>query len=133
MKTIIVVGALLFLVSPAFAENKELDRKQIFELKTTCSQAADRYEKKEIAPLRKSKMVSLISVSNAYSVRLNTCLVKQTNVYSDTSSAVIVTDVLNNKTIAFCGSTSDSLNRVEDHIPKSLDECLERVRQLMSE
>lgn len=106
MKTIIVIGALLLLVSPALAGNTELDRKEIYELKEKCSQSAKSYEKENIDPLRRAYKDVTMFVTSAYNVRLNACLVLQTNSYKDGDIVVTVTDILDNRVIEACQKKS---------------------------
>ncbi len=134
--------ALLLLIGPALAGNKELDRKQIYELKEKCRQSAERYEREVINPLRSKG--AIISVENAYNARLNTCLIEQTNTYiEDLPKGVVkgyvfitVTDILTSKPIASCATDTPGIplrNYVEGYFPTSWDECSGRIKQLMNE
>jgi hypothetical protein len=133
MKTIIVIAALLLLVSPSFAGNKELDRKQIYELKEKCHQAAERYVERETATV--SQYYTVEEVSQNYNSRLNSCLVKETNRYPDKSTVVIVIDIMTNTSIAVCGgkTTDGEASLVEGKFFKSRKECERRAWLLMNE
>ncbi len=131
MKTIIAIGALLLLVNPAFAGNKELDRKQIYELKERCHQAAGPFVKEMTNPDALLNMdVKSFSSSQNYNRRLNTCLVQIVYTHTDGRKDINVLDVLTNKSMAYCPAMGDSY---EEGKLVSRDECIMRAYQLMNE
>ncbi len=131
MKTIIVISTLLILASPAFAGNKELDRKQIYELKEKCSQSAERYFEQETAAF--SKYFTFLETSQSYNSRLNTCLVEESRKYPDNRIVTIVTDIMKNTIVASCTTEVNGVNVVEGEFFKSRDDCIRRLWQLMNE
>lgn len=126
MKTIIVIGALLLLACPTFAGNKELDRKQIYELKEKCQKAAEAYFMELSANLPKGDRIIITAAH--YNIRLNTCLYAE-SVESPTGIITSVTDILENRIIDFCTTKSRSLSNVEEEYRK----CNTRLEQLMTE
>lgn len=131
MKTIIVIGALLLLVSPVFAGNKELDKKQIYELKEKCRQSAEQFVKGWETPESLQGMgLDSVSHTQSYNLRLNTCIVQVVFTHTDGRKDIDVLDVLTGKGLAYCPATGDS--HVEGQIV-SRDECIMRAYQLMNE
>lgn len=81
-------------------------------------------------PLRRADVL-VVSVDNAYNIRLNTCLVEHTESYIAGGFVVVVTDVLSNKPIAYCSREGGNVSRVEDDMSLSYDKCFDRVKRLM--
>jgi hypothetical protein len=139
MKTIIVIGALLLLVSPIFpachAGNKDVDRKQIYELKEKCAKSTERYfyEISKGSNDPELKDAHLSHMTQSYNSRLNTCLADEWWVYSGTNKrSLIVRDILTGRIMAFCNETKGFYS-VEKNLLKSFDECIKKAEQLMDE
>ncbi len=143
MKAIIAIGALVLLVSPAaFAGNKGLDQKQIYELKEKCSRSANAYIGSMMPSLSKNQKI--FNAEYNYNVRLNTCLllVSESTEHPEglptpkVTTVTNVIDVLKNSNVGSCGENTENGKDggwVEGASFKTYDDCIIRAYQLINE